>query len=80
MSAIEPERWCSVTAAMEEIRPYEPRTISPWQLSGEINDPIPATLREGSVGNYGTSPALSPQAAIDFVLEYVISWDFLSAY
>jgi hypothetical protein len=72
LSAIEPEKWCSVTAAMEEVRPYELPTVSPAQLSGDPSGAMPATLREGSVGNYGASPALSPQAAIDFVLEYVL--------
>lgn len=70
LSVIEPEKWCSVTAAMEETRPFEIPTVSLPQLSGFDDQALSSTLRAGSVGNYGDSPALSPQAAIDFVLEY----------
>ena len=69
LSVIEPETWCSVTAAMEEPRVFELPTIAPAQLSDYNQHGSQKTLREGSVGNYGTVPALSPQAAIDFVLE-----------
>lgn len=73
LNVIEPEKWCSVTAAMEETRPFEIPTISPAQLSEYETNGVMSTLRQGSVGNYGAFPALSPQAAIDFVLEYVHS-------
>ena len=70
LSVIEPEKWCSVTAALEETRPFELPTITPAQLT-QYGDGFHDSLRPGSVGNYGDFPALSPQAAIDFVLEYV---------
>jgi hypothetical protein len=70
LTTIEPERWCAVTAAMEDVRPFEQPTISPAQLLSDDNSStVPVTLREGSTGGYGASPAWSPQAAIDFVLE-----------
>lgn len=70
LNAIEAEEWCSVTAAMEDRIPFEAPTALPSLalICGDVNPP--RTLREGSVGNYGSAPALSPQAAIDFVLEY----------
>ena len=70
LNVVEPETWCSVTAAMEEPRVFELPTIAPAQLSNYGENGLQKTLREGSVGNYGAAPALSPQAAIDFVLEY----------
>jgi hypothetical protein len=66
---MEAEPWCSVTAAMEETRPFEVPSITIGQFIGYNQHTVPSTLRAGSVGNYGDSPALNPQAAIDFVLE-----------
>jgi hypothetical protein len=76
LSVIEPEKWCSVTAAMDVPIPFEVPTIVPAQPSSHGHISPSHTLREGSVGNYGLAPALSPQAAIDFVLEY----DFRNAF
>lgn len=73
MLNIEAQGWCSVTAALENPKLFEPPTISPSQLMDEPFYDTDRTLRNKSPGNYGRSPAFSPQAAIDFVLEYVHS-------
>ncbi|KIW08306.1 uncharacterized protein PV09_01224 [Verruconis gallopava] len=69
LNTFENEKWCSVTSAMQDTRPFELPTISQAQLFdyGCLDGPI--ALREGSDGNYGPIPAMNAQAAIDFVLE-----------
>jgi hypothetical protein len=70
LSIIEPEKWCSETAALEVPRRYELPFVSPAQLVAEQNNPATAHWGSSRRQQYVSAPPLSQQAGIDFVLEY----------
>jgi hypothetical protein len=70
LSAIEPLKWCSATAALEVPRRYELPNVSLAQLVAEQNNPATAHWGSSPRQQYVSAPPLSQQAGIDFVLEY----------
>jgi hypothetical protein len=69
LAITEPHKWCSIVAALEVPREFEPPTVSPSQLVLLQSNPETAHWGFSKRLSYETAPPLSQQAGIDFVLE-----------